>query len=388
MVLCSAIVRWFTAVVPLNVAADPILPDFSGGAISNIIPYLLSPQAHQQGNAPDWIPAAAVGAKRAVVLIIDGLGWNQFQERTALAPTMANMSASRITSVAPTTTATALTSIATGLAPGEHGIVGYRMQIDSYVMNSLRWADEKGDLRRQFPPHDVQPFPPFLGSSVPVISKAELEGSGFTEAHLQGVRHHGWRVSSSIPVIIEELLDAGENFVYAYYDGIDKIAHERGFGAFYDAELRVVDALISDIISRLPSDTALYVTADHGQVHVNDNVVRLDNDVMNLVRTQSGEGRFRWLHARRGMEAQLLDVCTEKFSHCAWVRSQEQILDEQWFGPVVRPVVQRRLGEVALVPFEPVTFFDPADSGPFQLVCRHGSLTADEMYVPLLVHRS
>jgi predicted AlkP superfamily pyrophosphatase or phosphodiesterase len=262
------------------------------------------------------------------------------------------------------------------------------MQIDSYVMNSLRWADEKGDLRRQFPPHDVQPFPPFLGSSVPVISKAELEGSGFTEAHLQGVRHHGWRVSSSIPVIIEELLNAGENFVYAYYDGIDKIAHERGFGAFYDAELRVVDALISDIISRLPSDTALYVTADHGQVHVFDNVVRLDNDVMNLVRIQSGEGRFRWLHARRGMEAQLLEVCAEKFSHCAWVRSQEQILDEQWFGPVVRPVVQRRLGEVALVPFEPVTFFDPADSGPFQLVCRHGSLTADEMYVPLLVHRS
>ena len=55
---------------------------------------------------------------------------------------------------------------------------------------------------------------------------------------------------------------------------------------------------------------------------------------------------------------------------------------------VVRPVVQWRLGDVALVPFEPVTFFDPADSGPFQLVCRHGSLTADEMYVPLLVHRS
>ena len=74
-------------------------------------------------------------------------------------------------------------------------------------------------------------------------------------------------MSSSIPVIIEELLNAGENFVYAYYDGIDKIAHERGFGAFYDAELRVVDALISDIISRLPSDTALYVTADHGQAY-------------------------------------------------------------------------------------------------------------------------
>ena len=68
----------------------------------------------------------------------------------------------------------------------------------------------------------------------------------------------------------------------------------------------------------------------------------------------------------------------------AWVVTRQQMLDEQWFGPVVSPPVQARLGDVALVAHADVSFDDPADSGPFQLVCRHGSLTSAEVYVPLM----
>jgi hypothetical protein len=64
------------------------------------------------------------------------------------------------------------------------------------------------------------------------------------------------------------------------------------------------------------------------------------------------------------------------------------MLDEAWFGPVVSPPVQARLGDVALVARADVSFDDPADSGPFELVCRHGSLTAAEVYVPLLAAAS
>jgi hypothetical protein len=66
------------------------------------------------------------------------------------------------------------------------------------------------------------------------------------------------------------------------------------------------------------------------------------------------------------------------------VRSRQQIIDDGWFGPTVSPPVAARYGDVALVPFEPISFDDPADSGPFPLVCRHGSLTSAEMLVPLL----
>ena len=154
------------------------------------------------------------------------------------------MSGGAITSVAPTTTVTALTSITTGLTPGEHAMVGYRIDLGGHVVQMLRWGDDKGDLRSTYPPDLVQPCPPFMGAAVPVLSKAELEGSAFTEAHLRGSKPMGWRAASSIAVQVGQLLKAGHKFVYAYYDGVDKIAHERGFGEYYESELRNADRLV------------------------------------------------------------------------------------------------------------------------------------------------
>ena len=70
-----------------------------------------------------------------------------------------------------------------------------------------------------------------------------------------------------------------------------------------------------------------------------------------------------------------------------WVVSVEQVIDEHWLGPVVIEPARRMLGDVALVAREPVSYLDPADGGPFELIARHGSVTADEMLVPLLVGR-
>ena len=334
-------------------------------------------------HTPDWMPAPVAGAARIVLLVLDGLGWNQFQARRELMPTLASFAGSSITTIAPSTTATALTSLVTGLTPGEHGLIGYRIDMGDTVMNVLRWGDENGDLRRRYPPESIQPCPPFLGLSVPVLSKAELQGSGFTQAHLNGVKHMGWRVPSSIAVTVKEALDRGETFVYAYYDGIDKIAHERGFGEYYDAELGFADSLVSHIVDVLPADTVLIVTADHGQVHVGENTIVLAPTLTEHLDHQSGEGRFRWLHARRGRQGALCDAA-QMYADVAWVVTKEQVLDEQWFGPRVSPAIERRMGDVALVARDAVSFDEPLDSGAFDLVCRHGSLTADEMLVPLL----
>ena len=353
------------------------------------MPWMLRAALAPAGTAheiPAWMVDHDTTVARRVVLLVDGMGWNQLRAREHLAPTLAGLAGSTITSVAPTTTATALTSLSTGTCPGEHGVVGSRMDMGTSVMNTLRWGDERGDLRRVHAPADVQPCQPFMGVRVPVVSKAELEDTGFTEAHLRGSRPAGWRAASSIPVIVGELLAQGEPLVYAYYDGLDKVAHERGFGPYYDAELRACDNLVADLIDALPVGTALYVTADHGQVHVGDNIVRPPVELMRLVRRQSGEGRFRWLHAREGAERELLAAATDLFGDVAWVVSRDQVVDEGWFGPVVRAPALRRLGDVALVPFTDISFDDPADGGHFVLQCRHGSMTAAEVEVPLLVH--
>lgn len=362
-------------------APAPVLPRYGAGSLPDIVPVLCNPVrgvAH-----PAWMPGIVADAERVVLLLVDGLGWNQLRSRGHLAPTLAAMTGGPITSVAPSTTATALTSLTTGLAPGEHGIIGYRMDMGGTVMNTLRWGDDRGDLRTAFPPSQVQPCPPFLGASVPVLSMADKEGSGFSQAHLAGVKAMGWRAPSSIPVTARAALEAGEQFVYAYYDGLDRIAHERGFGPYYDAELAFVDSLVSALMETLPSGTVLVVTADHGQVHVGGNTVVLPQQVTEHVHHQSGEGRFRWLHARRGRSGALAQECG-RFTDVAWVVTREQVIDEKWFGPRLTPEASRRMGDVALVPHAAVSFEDPADGGAFELVCRHGSLTEDEMLVPLV----
>lgn len=360
----------------------PVLPQYHGPNVRGLIPALLGPAGAQ---LPPWIPAEVAGCRHVVLLVLDGLGWEQLGTRHHLAPTLASMRGTPITTVCPTTTATALTSITTGLTPGEHGLVGYRIDVGGDILNVLRWyADRQGDARRVHEPRVMQPFAPFMGEDVPIVSKAELEQSAFSAAHLRGGRPVGWRQASSIPIVIGDLLRAGERFVYAYYDGIDKIAHERGFGEFYDAELRTVDTLVAAVLDRLPGDTALLITADHGQVQVGPNIRPPAAEVLQLTHHSSGEGRFRWLHAKPGASAELLATATAQHSDVAWVVAREQMLDEGWFGPVVSPPVQARLGDVALVAHQPISFDDPADTGPYPLVCRHGSLTADEVLVPLL----
>ena len=363
----------------------PVIPDYSGANLTGIIPGCL---LGASGRRPNWFPQPLQEAERIVLLVIDGLGYEQLQRHAHIAPNLMSLVGGSITTIAPSTTASALTSLVTGASPAEHGIVGYRMDMGDSIMNSLRWWSDTRDLRKVHPPATVQPIPPFVGMTIPVVSRAELEGSAFTEAHLRGSRPCGWRAASSIVAQCANLISSGEKFVYAYYDGIDKIAHERGFGAYYDSEIAATDWLVGSLLNTVPSGTTLAITADHGQVQVDDNVVHLSNDIKASLHHQSGEGRFRWLHAKRGQESDLLQIATDSYSDIAWVASRDQVIEEAWLGPArggrIADQVKRRLGDVALVPFTATTFDDPLDSGPFSLVCRHGSLTADEMFVPFL----
>lgn len=363
-----------------EIAEHPDLPDYRGACITNIVPSLLGPVAP---DAP-WFPSALGTARQVVLLVLDGLGWLQLQDRLALAPTMASLDGGPIHTVAPSTTSSALTSITTGLTPAEHGIVGYRIAERSDVLNVLRWSTPRGDARRELPPDSYQPHDPFLGQRPPIVTRADFNGSGFTKAHLRGARQHSYRVPSTMLTEIRRLLLNGESFIYAYYEGIDKVAHEYGLGEYYDAELQWVDNFVAEILGLLPPDAVLAITADHGQVDVGDNVIVLQDDVLRHVSMQSGEGRFRWLHARSGHARHLAEAAAS-LGDVAWVKTQEEIVAEGWFGPMISDDVRARLGDVALVARADVSFHDPADSGPFNLIGRHGSLTPAEMRVPLLV---
>jgi hypothetical protein len=365
-------------------ARELVVPDYSGRCVCNVAPVLLDDPDH----LPSWFPQSAVGANQVVMVVVDGLGWEQLQERRSIATSMSAMDGVAITTVAPTTTATALTSLATGVPPGEHGVVGYRIAVGRDILNVLRWTTSRGDARDSIDPVSIGLVEPFGSQRPPVVNKAEVEFSGFTEAHLRGTRHVGYRMPSTLNAEVVRLARTGEPFIYAYYDGIDKVAHEYGLRDHYNAELQAIDMMLGALAEALPRDTALVVTADHGQVEVGDNMVRVHPEVLSATDFQSGEGRFRWLHAYPGAAGELLDAATQHHGDVAWVLSREQVVSDGWLGPKVVPEAMARLGDVALVARDDVAFEDPADTGPFELISRHGSMTSAEVLVPLLVART
>jgi len=320
------------------------VPDYQGACVSNIVPALLEHRMLGEG----WIPERVLDAEQVVLLVIDGLGWNQLVDRQQLCPVLSACEGQPITTVAPTTTSAALSSITTGAPPGDHGLVGYRIRIGGETLNALRWSTENGDARERIVPTDLQVLAPFGRRNPVVITKGEFARSGFTMAHLSGTQFRGYGTMATFVHEIETAVAQGERFVYAYYDGLDRVGHERGHDAAFDAEYAFVDRLIGDVRAALPNEVAIAVTADHGQVHTGDNIKPIDASVMRHVRAVSGEVRFAWLHANPGVEAQLLDAAGTAHADDAWVLSVDQVIEQQLLGArVTSEARSRRIRSVA-----------------------------------------
>jgi Type I phosphodiesterase / nucleotide pyrophosphatase len=365
---------------------EPLLPDFGGACLDGVVPTLLAHLHQPEPALPAWAPPLLGDARQIVLLVIDGLGAEQLRERAALAPVLSGGTGGELTSVAPSTTACALTTLATGKVPAEHGVVGYRVALDGDIMNVLQWSIGGRDARVRVPANEFQPFPSFPGTlgPVPVVTRHDYGPTGFTAAHLGRVDLHRWHTAAGLVTAVRRLTAEGTPFVYAYYEGIDRVAHAQGLGEYYDDELRAADRLVGDVLEVLPPGAVLVVTADHGQIEVGGSVEVLGPELMDDVTLISGEGRFRWLHVREGAATDMAEAAAARYGDIAWVRTKEQVIDDGWLGGVPRPAVAARLGDVALVPFTPTAFLDPADTGELRLRARHGSLTRDEMLVPLL----
>lgn len=374
-------------------ADNPKLPDYGGGCIADLVPTILGFET------PDWPQAelkqrplldeAVLAARSIVLILLDGLGAEQLAAHACLCPTLTEMSARTITTVAPTTTASALTSFATGAPPGEHGIVGYRIPTQEGNLNVLRWTTPKGRATKRIKPERFQPLGAFGDQRPPVVHSREYKGSGFTRAYLRDARIVGISKLSSLVVETRRLVADGEAFVYAYYDGPDVIAHEHGFGEHYEAELRACDRLMSDLITEMPRGTAVVVTADHGLVDCSDSMTRVHPSVLQHALAESGEYRFRWLHAIPGRARPLYEAAVNAHGSQAWVVTAEEIVEAGWLGPVVTDAARRRLGDVALVARGPHAFHvsEPnKKQTPSRLKGRHGSMTSAEMLVPLLTY--
>jgi hypothetical protein len=359
---------------------EGVRPEYAGPNVTGVVPALL-------GLRPvEWMPAPVAGARATVLLVLDGLGWNAFGRFPDQLSELRACTGGSVTTVVPSTTPAALTSIATGLPPSRHGITGFRIRHERGVLNAIRW--QLADGSRPPDPEHVQKERVFGGRPVPVVTKAMFRTTGFTAAHLRGTQFHGWQTTSVLVEHVRALVADGAPFVYAYYSGVDEVAHAHGLeSAFYPAELAAADRLVGELLDAIPDDAALVVTADHGQVQVGPNGWRSLAPLHEMVETYAGDGRFRHLHAKPGRAGELHAAAEELHGTDAWVFRRDQLLDEGWLGPDPVPAVYRRVGDVVLAARTAVGFVDPTLPYEAELIGAHGSITPAEVEVPLVAAR-
>ncbi|MEU0100652.1 nucleotide pyrophosphatase/phosphodiesterase family protein [Streptomyces sp. NPDC006267] len=386
--------------VPLSLDTAPV-PAYGSGSLADLLPTLVAGQEVPGFTAaiPELTPA-----DRNCVFLIDGLGWEQIVAHPdeapflhSLLPTSRGGTGRPLTAGFPSTTATSLASVGTGLPPGEHGLPGYtvRNPETGELMNQLRWKPWTA-------PKVWQPYPTVFqladaaGVRTAQVSAPTFEQTPLTKVALSGGSFLG-RLSGEdrMDVAAQRLAAGDRSLVYTYYSEVDGKGHR--FGTDSDAwrgQLMYVDGLARRLAEQLPPRSALYITADHGMIDIPfDEQSRIDFDedweLRAGVALLGGEGRARHVYAVPGAGADVLAVWREVLGEQFWVASRDEAIAAGWFGPTIDERVYGRIGDVVAAAHDDVIITasvnEPHESA---MVGVHGSLTPVEQLVPLLEVRS
>lgn len=331
-------------------------------------------------------------AESVVLVVIDGLGAISLRGHAgharALTAGLAKKDVAQ--SVFPSTTAAALTSIVTGVWPGEHGLVGYRV-LDpgrDLLVNQLSGWETDG-----IDPLTWQAAPTIFeragrsGHASFAVGFAGYAHSGFTRATLRGAEFVAATTAAARIEAAYELAHAHPgSLVYCYLPEVDKAGHKHGIASGeWVAALEDVDAALS---ARVPAGVGVLVTSDHGMVDVSANrQVVLEEAHLHGVRHVGGEPRM--LHAYLEPDADAAAVVARwraDLEGVADVVTREEAVRGGLFGPTVTAAASSRIGDLLAIARGTWAIYDgtAADQRGRGMIGQHGALTPEERQVPLI----
>ena len=335
-------------------------------------------------------------ARRIVLVLVDGLGYHLLQRAGDSSDFFADVHAGRLGHVdqlectLPSTTPTSLVSLGTGVLPGEHGILGFTVNIPGTdrVLTHVFWRDDP-------PPERWQPVPTVfaraaaagIGSSV--VLPAMFAGSGLTRSAYGGAAFVGLGKGDDHVTAVLRALDTGSSFVYTYTSAIDTAAHAHGIASAQWARASArVGRLLERMVAALPDDTALLVTADHGGLDIPASAridIAGDARLSAGVRVVAGEPRFRYLHTEPGAAQDVHAAWTSVLGPAAEVLTRDQAAASGMFG-AVRPEHLLRIGDVVVISTSDLTILATGYEPPevAELIGFHGARMAAETAIPLI----
>ena len=383
------------------------LPNYRDGSIVNLMQSILAglgaPGAGGGAHGPltDLVPAEVAEARHVVLLVVDGLG--QAQLGSGPAPALGASLRGTMTSVFPSTTASAVTTFLTGLAPVEHAVTGWFMwlrELDSIVAPLPFVTRAGGDHLASL---GIAPADVFAGPSVfervradcHVVQPADLVDSSYSRAHTSGAASRGFEGLEALVDSIHDIVRHARRrtYVSAYWPVLDTLSHEFGASSV-EARRHLAEIDLNFLRLRAAlagSGTLLVVTADHGFVDIRPES-RLDAESVPglapmLARPLCGEPRLAYCYVRDDCRGDFVERAEEGLDGAASVVDSESMIEGGWFGlGDPHPRLRERVGDFALVMRDDFAIRDRiADEEPFVHVGVHGGVSREEMRVPLVV---
>ena len=328
----------------------------------------------------------------ACVVVVDGLGSANLRFRAGHASFLNKqlITDGSIMCGFPSTTVTSLTSFATGVRAGEHGLVGYQIFDKSAGrnMNLLTGIASSEEAAIWQKSKTVAEMANEDGINCFFVGPAEYEASGFTHATMRGAKYVAAKsFQDRIEAAKKILSEKSKSLVYLYVPELDQKAHAFGFKSREWVEkLEDLDAAIRELTESLPASCGVLLTADHGIVDVDhQNQVYLDELNLPGLVSVGGDPRVLFLYFDSPDQTGLLTELKSFFGKRAFVATKTEVVDAGWYGEV-NSVSQDRMPDIFIIASGQTALYhrDFAKPKSLKMIGQHGSISDDELFVPLL----
>lgn len=375
------------------------LPDYRHGSVNLMAALSQALGGGATGYAPlPGLAAEAMQGRPVVLLVIDGLGAELLQRHPDTF--LARHRVDTLSAVFPSTTASAITTFTTGMAPQQHAITGWHLWLRELgsVATILPFVPRFGGppfSRYGYSPRDFIGAPPLfdrLAVPVEILSPDWIVNSDYNRASGGGAPRHGFRTVAELLQQVERLVsDGAPRLVYGYWPELDALAHAHGVASTQVTEqLHALDAALAAWAPRLAARGALLlVTADHGLIDTDAAHTLQVSDHPPLAEALAiplcGEPRTAFCYLRRDSEASCLAYLRAELGHACEVVASAELVAQGYFGlGAPHRELASRVGDYTLLMKGRYVMRQRlAHEKPFQQIGVHGGLSRDEMAVPL-----
>ena len=342
-------------------------------------------------------------ADHLVFVVADGFGMSFVEEMDHDAFLPGHVARELLT-VFPSTTASVLTTLATGEWPAAHAALGWFLYLPeigqvSTILPFIRRSDGKSLTKLGVEPERAFPVPPLVSRidrATISLAPADIAGSVYSRYLAGGSRRDGYTtLGEAVDAVLGRIVDAtGPTFTYVYWPNVDAAAHK--YGATHRNVATAVaelDLQMNRLAVEAPPGARVVLTADHGLLDADEEethwIVPGDELSECLSREPSGDAREVYFAVKDGQGSTFRARFAARFEDRFLLLTTTEAEDLRLFGPGPLSAVSRqRLGDLVAVSAgrDAIRYRwsdQPEATKPY--ASHHSGLTPEEMRVPLIV---